>query len=330
MRFSSSNVLSEADSSICTDKDSSHTDMERMENPFQNLHPKIYYRQKNAASRKVILDNKRELTMDIKSSPLMSVNLKTDHLTKHSNSSWPIKTDDYSVISQKTVTRKEHNDFVKGRETYLRNPPDTVAYLNERNIYLSRDVSEGEKLALPLLALPRAAKDSAQLINTSCAPSSRSNKGLFPPIKDVPTFIPLVHEKEKRRRKRWRKKFRDTETARLGEQGGEYWWNVCTTTYPTLPSARGNLANHTIQRKCLQEHQVILESDTKKKGCGSQGVSKATDFSSTNADDFYSRNPLTSQTLSARTYSDHDDAKGGGMGRDYMILKAKIHRSSFI
>lgn len=328
MKFSSSNVLSEANSSICRDKASPQTDMERMENPFQNLHPKIYHRQKNTPSRKVILDNKRELRMDIKSSPLSSVNLKTDHSTKHSNSSWPIRADNYSVISEETVTGKEHDDFEEGRETYLRNP-DTVAYLNKRNIYLSKDVSKGEKLVLPLLALPRVARDSEHLINNSLTASSKSNKGLFPPIKDVPTFIPLIHEGEKRRRKRWRKKVRDTQTTRLAEQGGEYWWNTNTAAYPALPSAREDLANQTIQRKHSQEHRVLLESDTRNQGRGSQGVSKATDFSSTNADVFYSRNHVTSQTLSPRTYSNHDDTREG-MSLDYMFLKAKIHRSSFI
>ena len=333
MKFSSSNVSPEANSSICTDQASAQTDMEGTDNPFRNLHPKIYHRQKNAPSRKVIKDNKSELSVDIKSSPLGSVNVKTDHSSKHSNSSWLLmKTDDYSVISEKTVREKEHDDYVEGRfsrETYLRNQ-NTVAYLNERNIYLSKDVPKGEKLTLPLIVSPRTARENELLINTSFAPSSKSNKGLhFPPIKDVPSFIPLVHEEEKKKGKRWHKKVRDTHAVRLGKQVDEYWWNTYTPAYPAVQSTRQDLANQTIQPKYCQGRGFLLESATKKKGRSSQGVYKATNFRSTNAEDFYSRKLVASQTLSARTYSNYNDTSEE-MSRDYMILKAKIHRSSFI
>lgn len=275
MSLSSSSVVSEENSSTCTDKASPQTDMERMENPFRNLHPKIYYRQKKVPSRKLILDDKRELRMDFKTSPLLRVNLKTDRSTKHSNLSWPVKADDYSVISEKTVRRKGYDDFEEGRQN-----KKTIAYLNERNISLSKDVTERQKLALPLLVFPRAARENENLINTSFHPSSKSDKGLsFPPIKEVPSFIPLVREEERKRRKKMHKKVKDTQATRISDQDNDEYRR------------------------------------------GSQGVSKVTHFSSANADNFNSRNHVTTPGLSARTYSSQDD---------FLILKAKIHRSSVL
>lgn len=300
MRFPSSNVLSEENSSTCTDKASSQTDMERMENPFRNLHPKIYYRQKNAEPKKVIIDNKRE--MELKPSPLLSVNLKTDHSSKHSNLFLPIKVDDCSAAGGKATRREQHDNFAKGllnRETYLKDQ-STVTYLNQRNIYLSEDSYTEEKLALPLIVLPSAAKDNTQLM-TGFVPSSKSNKGLFPSIKEVPSFIPLVHEEEKRKAKRWRKRIRVTQTEKIDEQGAEESWLNTYAAYPAYPPAGEDLSNHIIQRK-------------------------ASNFSRTIADKFSSRNYVTSQTQSALTYRHSDDTKE----RDYMIVKAKIHRSSFL
>lgn len=310
MRLSSFSVVSEANSSICADKASAQTDMERMENPFRNLHPKIYYRQKNVPSRKLILDNKREVRMDVKTSPLLRVNMKNDHSTKHFNSSWPVKVDGYSVISEKTARGKGCEDFEEGRQNNK-----TIAYLNERNIsLLSKDASEGQKLALPLLVFPRAATENENLLNTNFHPSGKSDKGFsFPPIKKVPSFIPLVREEEQRKRKRLHKKVRNTQTTRISEQEDECWWNTYTAANSARLSTREDLADQTIPPKYSQKHKILLESDMGKKGRGSQGVSKDTNFSSANA--------TQAQGLSARTYRSHDD---------FMILKAKIHRSSVL
>ena len=276
MRVASSNVSSEENSSNFTDKPSSQTGMERMENPFRNLHPKIYYRHKNLEPKKAINDNKREIKMNLKSNLLLSV----------------FKADDFSAAGKKTTTREHQDKFAKGllnRETYLRDQ-DTVA-----NSY------NGEKLALPLIVLPSAAKDNTQL-TTDVLPSSKRSNVLFPSIKEVPSFIPLMREEQKRKGKRWRKRIRVTQTERVSEQGVDESWLNTFAAYPAgHPPARENISNQMIQRK-------------------------SSNFSGTIPDIFSSRNYVTSQTQSAWTYRHADDTKE----RDYMIVKAKIHRSSFL
>jgi len=286
---------SDESSSIFMDETSSQTDMERMENPFRNLHPKIYYRHKNAEPKRAIIDNKREIKMDLKSRPLLSVNVKTDQSTKHSN-----LFDDCSA--EKATRREQHDNFAKGllnKETYLRDQ-DTAANLNQRNSYLSDDSYNGDKLVFPLIVFPSAAKDNRQL-TTDFVPPNKSNKVLFPSIKEVPSFIPFVHEEEKRKGRRWRKRNRVTQTERVCEQGADESWLNTYAAYPGSSPARENIASQIIQRK-------------------------SSNFSSTMPDIFSSRNLVTSQRQSAWTYRHAHDTKE----RDYMIVKAKIHRSSFL
>ena len=292
MKVHSSNVSSDENSSMFMDDASRQTDMERMENPFRNLHPKIYYRHKHAEPKRAIIDNKREIKMDLKSRPLLSVDLKTEHSTKHSN-----LFDDCSA--EKATRREQHDNFAKGflnRKTYLRDL-DTV---NQRNSYMSEDSFNGEKLALPLIVLPSAAKDNRQLM-TGFVPSNKSNKALFPSIKEVPSFIPFVHEEEERKGKRWHKRIRVTQTERVGEQGTDESWLNTYAAYPGNSPAREDISDQIIQRK-------------------------SSNFSRTIPDIFSSRNLVTSQSQSAWTYRHTGDTKE----RDYIIVKAKIHRSSFI
>lgn len=268
--------------------------MERMENPFQNLHPKIYYRHKNAEPKRAIIDNKKEIKMDLKSSPPMSVNLKTDHSAKHLNL--------FDDCSAEKAKRREHDNFAKGllnKETFLRDQ-DTVANLSQRNTSLPEDSDNGGKLALPLIVLPSAAKDNSQL-TTGFVPSSKSNKVLFPSIKEVPSFIPLVHAEEKRKGKRWHKRIRVIQTERVRQQGASESWLNTYAAYPDNSPAREDTA------KLKQINQR-----------------KSLNFSRTIPDIFSSRNLVTSQTQATWTYRHADHTKD----RDYMIVKAKIHRSS--
>lgn len=266
-----------------------------MENPFQNLHPKIYYRHKKAEPKRAIIDIKKEIKMDLKSSPLMSVNLKTNHSTKHSNL--------FDDCSAEKATRMEQRDnFAKGllnKETYLRDQ-DAVANLYQRTTSLPEDSDNGNKLALPLIVLPSAAKDNRQL-RTGFVPSSKSNKVLFPSIKEVPSFVPLVHAEEKRKGKRWHKRIRVVQTDRIGQQDANESWLNTYAAYPGNSPARENIANQIIQRKSLN-------------------------FSRTIPDIFSSRNLVASQAQATWTYRHDDHTKD----TDYMIVKAKIHRSSFL
>ena len=269
--------------------------MERMENPFQNLHAKIYYRHKNAEPKREIIDHEKEIKMDLKSRPLLSVNLKTDRSKKHSNL--------FDDCSAEKATRREQNDnYVKtllNNKTYLRDQ-DIVANLNQRNSYMSEDSYNGEKLALPSIVLPSAAKDNRQL-TTGFVPSSKSNKVLFPPIKEIPSFIPLVQVEEKRAGKRWRKRIRVTQTERIGEEGADESWLNTYAAYPGISPARESIVSPIIQRKSSNFSRMIPEI-------------------------LSSRNLVTSQTQSPWTYRHSDHTKD----RDYMIVKAKIHRSSFL
>ena len=293
MKIHSSNVSSDENSSTFMDDTSTQADVERMENPFRNLHPKIYYRHKNAVLKKAIIDDKREIKMDLNSRPLLRVNLKTDHSSKHSN-----LFDDWSA--EKATRREQHDNFAKAgllnRETHMRDL-DTVENLNQRNSYLLEDSFNGDKLALPLIVLPSDAKDNRQL-TTGFVPSNKSNKVLFPSIKEVPSFIPFVHEEEKRKGKRWRKRIRVTQTERVGEQGADESWLNTYSAYPGDSPTREKISDQIIQRKSLN-------------------------FSRTMPDIFSSRSLVTSQTQPTWTYPRTKE-------RDYMIVKAKIHRSSFL
>ena len=243
----------------------------------------------------MIIDNKKEIKMDLKSSPLMSINLTTNHSTKHSNL--------FDDCSAEKATRKEkHDNFAKGllnKEMDLRDQ-DTVANLNQRNTSLPEDADNGEKLALPLIVLPSAAKDNRQL-TTGFVPSSESNKVLFPSIKEVPSFIPLVQAEEKRKGKRWHKRIRVIQTERVGQQGAHESWLNSSAACPGNSPAREHTANHFIQRKSLNCSRTI------------PGI-------------FSSRNLVTSQTQATWTYRHADHTKD----RDCMIVKAKIHRSSLL
>lgn len=328
MRISpASNISSEANSSTSAQNVSEKTDaVERMENPFRNLHPKIYYRQKNATSKKVIIDNKRaELKPDINSSPLSNnVNLKTDHSIKQSNSTSQIRANDDSVVVDERKRREENGRFVEGRfcrETNLHDQ-DTLADFNQRNMSLSNEASEGENVTFPLLVLPRAVRENTRSIK-SLEPSSESNKGILPPIKDVPSFISLVQEEDIQKKKGRRKRIRHTQATRFDDDRLS-WWNTYST-YPTAPTAREDLASESMAGKYTQGHRP----DTRRLWRGSQAIIKTTNYTK-NADDCNTRlSRVTSQTLPAWTCSHYDDASEK-MNRDYMILKAKIHRSSFI
>ena len=273
--------------------------MDPIENPFRNLHPKIYYRHKNAEPKKVIIDNKKEIKTDLKSSPLLSVNPNKDHSTKHLNVFLPIKADDFSASGKKTMRRKQHDNMgLLNGETYLRDLD--VESSNQRNNYLSEDSYNGEKLALPLIVLPSAAKGNTQL-TTRFVPSSKSNRVLFPSIKEAPSFIPLVHEEQKRKAKRWRKRIRVTQTERIGEQDDNESWVNTFTAYSGRALTRQNISNQIIQ-------------------------SKSSNFSETIPDMFSSRNYEPSQGHSTWTYRHAHDTKE----KDYITVKAKIHRSSFL
>ena len=269
--------------------------MERMENPFENLHPKIYYRHKIAEPKREIIDNKKEIKMDLKSSPLLSVNLKRDRSAKHSNL--------FDGCSAEKATRREqqHDNSVKrllNNKTYLRDR-DTVANLNRRNSYMSEDSYNGEKLALPSIILPAsAAKDNRQL-TTGFVASSKSNKVLFPSIKEVPSFIPPLQAEEKRAGKRWRKRIRVIQNERISEEGADESWLNTYAAYPAISPARESIVSPIIQRQSSNFSRMIPEV-------------------------FNSRNLVTSQAQSPWTYRHSDHTKG----RDYMIVKAKIHRSS--
>ena len=233
--------------------------------------------------------------MDLKSNPLLSVDQKTDHSAKHSNSF-----DDCSP--EKATRREQHENFAKGtlnKEKYLRDK-DTVATLNQRNSYLSEESYNGEKLALPLIVLPSAAKDNRQL-TPGFVPSNKSKRVFFPSIKEVPSFIPLVHAEEKRKGKKWCKRIRVTQTERISERGADESWLNTYAAYSGNSTARENITSQIIQRK-------------------------SSNFSRTMPDIFSTRNVITSQTQSAWTYRRTDDTKE----RDYMIVKAKLHRSSFL
>lgn len=273
--------------------------MDPMENPFRNLHPKIYYRHKNAEPKKVIIDNKREIKTDLKSSPLLSVNPNMDHSTKHSNLFLPIKADDFSASGKKTMRRKQHDNMgLLNGEKYLRDLD--VESSNQRNNYLSEDSYNREKLTLPLIVLPSAAKGNTQL-TTRFVPSSKSNRVLFPSIKEAPSFIPLVQEEQKRKAKRWRKRIKVTQTERIGEQDDDESWVNTFAAYSGRALTRQNISNQIIQ-------------------------SKSSNSSETIPDMFSSRNYEPSQGHSAWTYRHaHDNQK-----KDYIMVKAKIHRSPFL
>lgn len=311
---SSFDVLSEANSIAwnVTRNANVQTEMERMENPFRNLHPKIYHRQKNAPLKSGIVDQRKELETEFKSSFTLS-------FSRQKSKPLPsVKANDYSVIDQMPTSRKENDSRKEGS---LRRKPsgdyDTLEYLNQRNISVSTDASEGEKLILPWLTIPRTERDTRSMnARSRIKPFGENNKGIFPTIKDVPSFISLESGDDRNpERKRWRTKTKHIQGAKLGGDN-ESWWNMYSLY---TGRRREDLAKQVIYEKGNQGNGTLLESDTRRTLRGSQRVITETDL----------KHHVTPQILSARTRGHHDNAKEE-IRRDYMILKAKIHRSSFL
>jgi len=142
MRFSSSNEVTNKSSTYNTS--SFHTDVDWLENPFRNLQPKIYFRQRNASS-KMIIDEHKKLKTDLTSFR------ETNHqaTVRLQNSSSPIRTNDNFTsglgtrgkILQKRSKGDGLYDVVGkfNRRTYSNGQDKIVYIMNQRNISLSRD-----------------------------------------------------------------------------------------------------------------------------------------------------------------------------------------------
>ena len=331
MKVSSSKETIERKSAY-RQKASLQNDVERMENPFRNLHPKIYHRQRNA-SNKIIIEKSKQMT-----GPLLRLNVKTEPQSRLLSSSPLMRAKDYSAVGRETRRtistnglKKDHL-YVEGSfdtDTYV-NGKDKLAYMNQRNITLSSKdlIQEEKKFIFPLIVMPgNQSKENTESVNSSFALPRKSHQDFLPRIR-YGSFISMVYEEEKKKRRKWRKRDRDSQASRGEPQDN----SLLKTTSACPPSATATEDNQNENfvipqsEKCTDDSQgyrTIAKSDARltehrcKDNMESIYAKNKGDLNSRNV------NQATSPKTSTSEYSYNDE----GINSDLILLKAKLHRS---
>ena len=325
MRFSSSNELEVTTKSRMCNTSSFQTNVEWLENPFRNLQPKIYFRQRNTSS-KMIIDEHKKLKTDL------TAVRETNHqaTVRLPNSSSPIKTNDHSTTRLETRGKILHKRS-KGDELYdvdgnfnrrtYSNGQDKVAYLNQRNTSLSRDnASEETDIQVPLILTPRKhSRESNESVNSSFAPSCESRQELLPRIR-YGSFISMVYQEEKKNRRRRRKKLRDSEATSCDPNNQ----SSLNATSAYLPCSRTRELHQTENHTIPQQTYSSVAYDYRRKLKADERTTK--DVKDGIDDVNVRKNTDNANTCKTRIESNYLH----GTNSDFVFLKAKLHRSSFI
>jgi len=298
MKFSSSNELVERHSAACRKNASLQADLEWNDNPFRNLHPKMYSRQKKVSS-KIIKDSHDEFKTDIKSSALLGRNVKNNF--------------DYQIKLGKPTKQVPQNGAKKHSlsaektldgDYYLKNL-DEVTYLNQRNISVTkkRALDKGTHL-LPLIATPKKTnRETKESLSEFSKTLRESNTNYLPRIRYA-SFLSLVYEEEKKMARKWEERagYTTKSTSTCGPQINE--------SSVTCETESDNYLNSASD---LKGFKGIAHSDVGKERL--------------NAVDIGSGN-LTDHRSSLKTVNKCNTSKRVDSDIN-MVLRAKLHRSSF-
>jgi len=323
MRFSSSNEVTNKSSTYNTS--SFHTDVEWLENPFRNLQPKIYFRQRNASS-KMIIDEHKKLKTDLTSFR------ETNHqaTVRLPNSSSPIRTNDNFTsglgtrgkILQKRSKGDGLYDVVGkfNRRTYSNGQDKIVYIMNQRNISLSRDnASEGTDIQFPLILTPRKhSRESSESENSSFIPSCGSRQDVLPRIR-YGSFVSMTYQEEKKNGRRGRKKLRDSQVTSCGPKNQ----SSLNATSAYLPCATTRDLHQTENHITLQQTYTSVAYDKRPKFKTDERTTK-------DIKDEIDDVNVRKNTDNANSCKNRIESNFHGTNSDIMILKAKLHRSSFI
>lgn len=299
MGFSSSNELVERHSAACRKNASLQADLEWNDNPFRNLHPKMYLRQKKVSS-KIIKDSHDEFKTGIKSSALLGRNVKNnfDYQTKLGKPTKQVPQNgakEHSLSAEKTLDGDYH----------LKNL-DEVTYLNQRNISASkkRALDNGTH-SLPIIVTPKKTnRETKESLSELSKTLRESNTNYLPRIRYA-SFLSLVYEEEKKMERKWEERARYTtkSTSTCGPQINESSF-ICGTEGDNPKKSASD----------LRGYKGIAHSDVDEKEL-------------LNAADFGSRS-LSDHQTSLKTVNKWNTSKGVDSDIN-MVLRAKLHRSSF-
>ena len=298
-----------------------------MENPFLNLHPKIYYRKKNASSKMNIVKNK-ETEADLKSSALLRSNNKRDQQTRLVVSPSLIRVKENLDVGWETrrkipqSMRSAKNDELNVGKSFntgtILNGQDELAYLNQRNISFSKlSSSEETKFSFPLIALPRnLSRESSESVKSIFTPSHESRQDILPRIR-CGSFISVVYEEERKKRKKMYKRGRETQKAKCEPQDTSLLNAPDSACLPCATTGEIQVENHlALQQECTSDFR----------GYRSRNKSALT-ASEENCKD--GNSDITRNNEESQKTCNECNCHGESMNSDFMVLKAKLHRSSF-
>lgn len=295
MGFSSSNELVDRHSATCRKNASLQADLDWNDNPFRNLHPKMYLRQKRVSS-KIIQDSHNEFKTDMKSSALLGRNAKNNCQTKLGK---PTKQILQNAAKKHPLSAEKTLDG----DYYLKNL-DEVTYLNRRNISVAkkRALDKGTH-SLPLIVTPKKTnRENKESLSELSKTLRESNTNYLPRIRCA-SFLSLVYEDEKKMERQWEERARYTakSTSTCGPQMNESSF-IFGTEGDNPKKSSSDLKGY--------------------KGIGHSDVGKertAVDIGSGN---------LTDRQSSLKTVYKCNTSKGVDSDIN-MVLRAKLHRSSF-
>lgn len=298
MGFSSSNELVDRHSATCRKNASLQADLDWNDNPFRNLHPKMYLRQKKVSS-KIIKDSHNEFKTDMKSSVLLGRNAK-NNLDCQTKLGKPTK----QILQNAAKKHPLSAEKMLDGDYYLKNQ-DEVTYINRRNISVSkkRELDKGTH-SLPVIVTPKKAnKENKESLSELSKTLRESNTNYLPRIRYA-SFLSLVYEEEKEMERQWEERARYTakSTSTCGPQINE--------SSVTCETESDNYLKSAID---LKGFKGIEHSDVGKERL--------------NAVDIGSRN-LTDHQSSLKTVHKCNTSKGVDSDIN-MVLRAKLHRSSF-
>ena len=298
MGFSSSNELVDRQSATCRKNASLQADLDWNDNPFRNLHPKMYLRQKKVSS-KIIKDSHNEFKTDMKSSALLGRNAK-NNLDCQTKLEKPTK----QILQNAAKKHPLSAEKMLDGDYYLKNK-DELTYLNRRNISVSKKRAPDKGThPLPLIVTPKKAnRENKESLSKLSKTLRESNTNYLPRIRYA-SFLSLVYEEEKKMERQWEERARYTakSTSTCGPQINESSVTCETESDNYLKSASD-----------LKGFKGIAHSDVGK-DC-------------LNAVDVGSRN-LTDHQSSLKTVNKCNISKGVDSDIN-MVLRAKLHRSSF-
>lgn len=299
MGFSSSNELVDRHSATCRKNASLQADLDWNDNPFRNLHPKMYLRQKRVSS-KIIKDSHNEFKTDMKSSALLGRNAK-NNLDCQTKLGKPTKQILQNAAKKHPLSAEKTLDG----DYYLKNL-DEVTYLNRRNISVAkkRALDKGTH-SLPLIVTPKKMnRENKESLSELSKTLRESNTNYLPRIRCA-SFLSLVYEDEKKMERQWEERARYTakSTSTCGPQ-----MNESSFIFGTEGDNPKKIASD------LRGYKGIAHSDV-------DGKERL------NAVDIGSRN-LTDHQSSFKTVNKCNTSKGVDSDIN-TVLRAKLHRSSF-